>query len=102
MASEFEIAVMEQLSDIKSLATKAAAAAEAANASAVAASTAMTDRLFHPKSGVIVTLQSDIQEIKDARTSEARWDRFHNIAHYSLPPLLTFLHGVARHFGWDV
>lgn len=62
----------------------------------------LTDRLFEGPASVIVTLQSDIQEIKDARASEARWDKFHNIAHYALPPLLAALHGVARHLGIDV
>jgi len=102
MATEFEIAVMNELSAIKSLATKAAAAAESANNSAVAASTAMSDRLFHPQSGVIVTLQSDIKEIKDARVREEKWEKIHNVLHYSLTPLVVAFHAIAKHFGLDI
>lgn len=102
MASEFEISVMQELSDIKSLATKAASAAEAAQDAATAATTAMSDRLFHPASGVIATLQADIQEIKDDRKSEARWERIHNIAHYSLTPIVVAGHSILRHFGINI
>lgn len=102
MASDFEISVMNELSAIKSMATKAASAAEAANDSAVAATTAMNERLFHPQSGVITTIQGEIKEIKEVRKSDERWERLHNTLHYSLTPLVVFAHAVARHFGMDV
>lgn len=102
MATEFELAVMQELSDIKSLATKAAAAAEAANSASVAASTAMAERLFHPKSGVIVALQSDIDEIKDDRLREEKWEKIHNVLHYSLTPIIVAAHAIAKHFGVDI
>lgn len=102
MANEFEVAVMQELSEIKSLATAAASAAEAANKAAVASSQALNERLFNHGSGVIPTIQRDIQDIKDDRKSEARWERIHNIAHYSLTPLLGVAHAIARHFGVDI
>ena len=102
MASDFEISVMQELSEIKSLATKAAAAADAANTAAVTATQTMSDRLFHPQSGVITTLQDDIQEIKDDRKTEARWEKIHNVLHYSLTPLVVVIHSVARHFGMEI
>lgn len=88
MASDFELAVMSELSEIKSLATSAASATQALN-----------ERLFNHGSGVVSTLQSDIQEIKDERKSEAKWDRVHNILHYSITPLLIALHELARKMG---
>ncbi len=100
--TEFEILVTQELSEIKSLATKAASAAEAANDAAVAATSAMSDRLFHPQSGVIATLQNDIVEIKDDRKSDEKWTRIHNLAHYSLTPIVVGLHSIARHFGINV
>lgn len=102
MASDFELAVMKELSEIKSRATSADVNAQAAKDASIAATQAMTDRLFHPQSGVITVLQADIKEIKEERVSDARWERFHNVAHYSLPPIMAFLHGIVRHFGIDV
>ncbi len=102
MATDFELQVMAELSEIKSLATAAAAAATAANTAAVAATTAMSDRLFHPQSGVISNLQGDIAEIKDDRKTDQRWERIHNVAHYSLTPLVVGFHAVLRHFGVNV
>jgi len=86
--SQFEISVMEQLSEIKTIASTAEANTEALNT-----------RLFNGGAGVISGLQADIQEIKDERKEDKRWDRVHNIAHYSLAPILVGLHAVARHFG---
>lgn len=91
MATDFEIAVMNELSEIKSLATSAASA-----------STALNERLFNHGSGVVPTLQADIQEIKDERKSEAKWDRLHNILHYSITPLLFALHEIARKLGMPI
>lgn len=102
MASEFELRVLEELSEIKVIATSAANAARAADDSAVSAVSALNERLFNHGSGVIATLQGDIQEIKDGRRSDARWDKVHNVAHYSLTPILLSLHAIARHFGVDV
>jgi hypothetical protein len=91
MASDFELQVMSELSEIKSLAT-----------SAVTSSQAMTERLFHPDSGVISTLQSDITEIKDDRKTDARWEKIHNVLHYSLTPIVVAVHATARHLGIDI
>ena len=102
MANEFELAVMAELSEIKSLATKAASQAEATNESAIAATTALTDRIFAHPSGVVSTLQANIQEIKDERKSDAKWDRIHNILHYSLTPLVVVIHEIARKLGVSV
>ena len=86
--SQFEISVMEQLSEIKTIASTAAANTEALNT-----------RLFNGGAGVISGLQADIQEIKDERKEEAKMNRIHNWIHYSLAPVLVGLHAVARHFG---
>ncbi len=88
MSTEFQSQVLKELSEIKS--TGAATAQRVQS---------LEDRLFNSGSGVIHTLQGDIQEIKDARTSEARWDRLHNVLHYGLPPLLMTLQTIARKMG---
>jgi hypothetical protein len=62
----------------------------------------MTDRLFHPQSGVIATIQSDITEIKDERKTDERWERIHNILHYSMTPIVVAAHTIARHLGVDI
>lgn len=100
--TEFEAVVMDKLGKIESLATAAKLAAESAHEASMTATQAMSDRLFHEKSGVITTLQGDIQEIKEEKKTDDRWERIHNIAHYSLTPLVVFAHGVARHFGLDI
>ena len=88
MATDFELQVLSELSEIK-----------VAAATAVQGATSLDTRLFNSGSGVIANLQSDIQEIKDDRKTDAKWDRVHNIAHYSLGPLLVFLHEIARKLG---
>jgi hypothetical protein len=90
-ASEFELQVLAELADIKSVG--------AATAQQV---TSLETRLFNGGSGVVQTLQSDIQEIKDDRKSDERWTRFHNLAHYSLTPLVVTAHSIARHFGINI
>jgi beta-lactamase class D len=102
VASDFEISVMNELADIKSLATQANASALAAKEASIASTHAMSERLFDPQSGVICTLQSGIQEIKDDRIREARWEKIHNIAHYSLGPILIALHEIARKMGMNI
>ncbi len=101
-ATEFELAVMKELSEIKTMAATAAAAATNANNTAVAASTALHERLFNSGSGVITTIQSDIQEIKDDRETEAKWNRLHNVLHYSIAPLLITIHELARKLGFVI
>ena len=88
MATDFEIAVMAQLGELKTIAATAAANTEALNA-----------RLFNGGSGVIHELQKDIQEIKDSRESEAKWTRLHNVLHYSIGPLLVLGHEIAKKMG---
>jgi hypothetical protein len=100
--TDFETAIMTELSEIKSAATAANASAQAAKEAALMSTQAMNDRLFHPQSGVIATLQSDIQEIKDDRIRDEKWERVHNIAHYSLTPIVVAVHAVARHLGIDI
>lgn len=89
--TEFESAVMNELSQIKS-----------ATAGTTATLEALNTRLFEGPASVITTLQSDIQEIKDDRKSEAKWERVHNFLHYSLTPLVVGFHAVLRHFGVNV
>ena len=89
--TEFETAVMQELSEIKSV--------SAATAQQV---TSLETRLFNGGSGVVQSLQADIQEIKDDRKSDERWTRFHNLAHYTLTPLVVTLHSIARHFGVNI
>jgi hypothetical protein len=102
MASDFELQVMAELSTIKSLATKAVAASEAAQSSAEAATAALTERLFNHGSGVIATLQADIQEMKAEKIRDDRWEKVHNILHYSLTPIVVAAHAIAKHFGADI
>ena len=91
MATDFELAVLHELGEIKAVA-----------ASSAATLTALNERLFTEGSGVIPTIQAHIQEIKDDRVREARWDRVHNIAHYSITPVLVVLHEIARKLGVSV
>jgi hypothetical protein len=89
--TDFELAVMKELGDIKSVATAAASASEA-----------LTARLFDGDSSVISNLQTDIKEIKAERIRDEKWDRLHNILHYSLTPLVVTAHSIARHFGINI
>ena len=102
MASDFEISVMQELSEIKSVAATAAQAAIAAKEAALMSTQAMNDRLFHPQSGVIATIQADITEMKEERKVDAKWERVHNLAHYSLTPIVVVAHAVARQLGIDI
>lgn len=90
-ASEFELQVLAELSEIKSVGS--------ATAQQV---TSLETRLFNGGSGVVQTLQADIQEIKDDRKHDERWERLHNILHYSLTPLVVTIHSFARHFGINI
>jgi hypothetical protein len=89
--TEFETAVMQELSEIKSV--------SAATAQQVVS---LESRLFNGGSGVVQTIQSDIQEIKADRKTDERWERLHNILHYSLTPLVVTIHSIARHFGVNI
>ena len=91
MATEFEIAVLQELSDIKSLGAKTAQQV-----------TSLDERLFSGPSSVISKLQSDIMEIKSERKSDARWEKIHNTLHYSLTPFVVGAHAVIRHFGINI
>lgn len=91
MASDFELQVLAELSAIKSVGAATSAQVES-----------LQERLFNGGSGVITTLQSDIQEIKDDRQQESRWEKIHNIAHYAMTPLIVGAHAVARHFGIEI
>jgi len=91
VATDFELAVMKELSEIKSLATKAASSTES-----------LDERLFNGGSGVINTLQAHIQEVKEDRLRDEKWERLHNILHYSTGPLLITLHQIARKLGITV
>jgi hypothetical protein len=100
--TDFELQLMQELSEIKSAATAAAANAVAAKEAALMSTQAMNERLFHPQSGVIATIQADIAEIKIDNKDDKRWERIHNIAHYSLTPIVVAAHAVARHLGIDI
>jgi hypothetical protein len=91
MGQNHLLEILQMLSDIK--ATGAATAQKVDS---------LQDRLFNGGSGVIHTLQQDITEIKSDRASQVKWDRFHNIMHYTLTPVLVTLHAIARHFGIGV
>jgi hypothetical protein len=100
--NDFELEVMATLADIKGAATAAAANAQAAKEAALMSTQAMNDRLFHPQSGVIATIQADITEIKEERKTDQRWEKVHNVLHYSLTPLVVAAHVIARHLGMDI
>ncbi len=89
--TEFETAIMQELSEIKAM-----------GATTAQQVTGLETRLFNGGSGVIATLQGDIIEIKDDRKSDEKWTRIHNLAHYSLTPIVVGLHSIARHFGINV
>jgi hypothetical protein len=89
--TEFETLVINELSDIKSVGT--------ATAQQV---TSLENRLFDGPSSVISNLQADIAEIKAARESQAKWDRVHNILHYTIGPALITIQAIARKYGAPV
>ena len=86
MASDFELQVLAELSDIKS--------SSAATAQQVAS---LEERLFNGGSGAVHSLQNAIEEMKAEKIRDDRWEHLHNILHYSLAPLLVTAHAVARH-----
>jgi hypothetical protein len=88
MMTEFESLVVSKLSEI-----------ENATATNAATLTALNERLFDGPSSVITNLQADIDEIKEARKTDARWERLHNVLHYSTGPLLIMAHEVMRKMG---
>lgn len=89
--TDFETLVIKELGDIRAIGTATAQRVES-----------LENRLFDGNSSVVSTLQADIQEIKDDRKSDARWSRIHNVAHYSLTPIVVALHAIARHFGIEI
>jgi hypothetical protein len=91
VASDFELQVLQELSDIKS--------SSAATAQQVAS---LEERLFNGGSGVVHAIQTDIQEMKAEKIRDDKWEHIHNIAHYSLAPLLVTVHAIVRHLGIDV
>jgi ATP-dependent Clp protease adapter protein ClpS len=90
-ATEFELQVLSTLSDIKAMAS-------ATQQKVVS----LDDRLFNAGSGVVTVLQADIAEVKAEKTSDAKWDKIHNILHYSIPPVLVALHELARKMGISI
>ena len=86
--TDFELQVMSELSTIKSLAS-----------TAVSSTDALNERLFNHGSGVVSTLQADILEIKNDRIRDEKWERIHNVLHYSMGPTLIALHQIARKLG---
>ncbi len=89
--TEFESLIVSKLSQI-----------ESDTAASKASLAAMNERLFDGPSSVISTLQGDIIEIKDDRKRDEKWERIHNILHYSLTPIAVALHSIARHLGVNV
>ena len=89
--TDFEVAVMKELGDIKAVGT--------ATAQQV---TSLDERLFSGPSSVISELKADIAEIKSARISQEKWDRVHNILHYGIGPALITIQTIARKMGAPV
>jgi hypothetical protein len=86
--TEFENFVTTELSKIASTTAATRASLEGLN-----------ERLFEGPASVITTLQKDIGDIQDARKTEVRWERLHNVLHYSTGPFLIVLHQIARKLG---
>ena len=91
MATDFELQVLAELSDIKS--------SSAATAQQVAS---LEERLFNGGSGVVHAIQQDIQEIKAEKIRDDKWEKIHNIAHYSMGPIVLGVHAFIRHLGIDL
>lgn len=91
MASDFELQVLAELSDIK-----------ASVAATAATGTALTTRLFDGDSSVIAVLQSNITEIKDTAIADRRSNNIKDYIHYSVAPVLVGLHAALRHLGIDI
>jgi hypothetical protein len=89
--TDFEVAVMKELGDIKAVGT--------ATAQQV---TSLDERLFSGPSSVISDIKADIAEIKAERKSDVRWEKIHNTLHYSLTPFVVGIHAVIRHFGINI
>lgn len=91
MATDFELAVMQELSEIK-----------AQGSSTATAVTSLEKRLFNG-SGVIPTMQADIDEIKSDVKEEQRWEKVKGILQSSVPAgVLVTLHMLAHKLGWKV
>lgn len=94
MASDFEITVLRDLSEIKATAVEAATTVSN-----------LDTRLFHVQSGVISTIQSDISEVRlnikelqnDAQ-KQIWWERFK----MAIAPTLVGLHMLFRKLGLNV
>lgn len=91
MATDFELQVLDKLGEIQAQGMATATKLES-----------LEDRLFNGGSGVVQTLQNDIQEIKDDRANDKKWDKIHNIVHYSSIPLLGVIHAIMRKLGVNI
>jgi hypothetical protein len=91
MATDFELQVLAELSEIKVTA-----------ATAAATSTALATRLFDGNSGVISTLQSDIIEIKQTAAEDRKSNNIKDYIHYSATPVLVGIHAFLKHLGVDI
>lgn len=90
MTDDHALQIMAQLSAIQALATEANTKI-----------TALDDRLFNG-SGVIATIEKDITEIKDDRKDDEKWERIHNVLHYSIGPALVGIHATLRRLGVNI
>jgi hypothetical protein len=62
----------------------------------------LKERLFNGGTGVIPTVQKDVDQLKTRMDSKDRADGMRNIIHYATVPFITVLHGLLRHFGIQV
>lgn len=104
MATDFELIVLKELGEIKGMgAATAARLDEFISNAEIENKQCFQDRAqLNEKIGGLAGMQSDIAEIKADRKDDKKWERIHNVAHYSLTPILVLAHGIARHFGIDV
>jgi hypothetical protein len=91
MQPSSEVLILQELGEIKATMASTAATLDALN-----------QRLFDGPASVITTVQADIAEINKDRKDDAKWDRIHNIAHYSLPPVMVVIHAILRKFGVEI
>lgn len=104
MATDFELIVLKELGEIKSVgAATAARLDEFINSAEIENKQCFQDRAsLTEKIGGLKALQVAVKEIKADRKDEKKWERIHNVAHYALTPLVVIAHAIARHFGIDV
>ena len=104
MATDFELAVLKELGEIKGTAVASAARLDDLIAHIVIENkNCLDDRTqLNAKFTTMLGLQSAVAEIKDDMKDDKRWERIHNVAHYSLTPIVVFVHGLLRHFGINV